>query len=221
LLSLQQMQVEEAKTLQSYKGYNNYGAWLKEKYKGHRVFKVIVDGGFTCPNRDGSKGYGGCTYCNVDSFTPSVSRNNPSVREQVIQGVERAKKGNKADKFIIYFQPNTNTYAPTHYLKMLYDEALSYHTEDIVGLSIGTRPDCIDAEKVALLESYTDRFDVDLEMGMESIYNDTLAQINRGCTHEDLVKALSLLENTKLLTCVHTVFGFPWETKEMMLRYAD
>ena len=203
------------------KGYNNYGPWLRDKYKGQRVFKVIVDGGFTCPNRDGSKGYGGCTYCNVDSFTPSVSRNNPSIREQVIQGVERARKGNKADKFIIYFQPNTNTYAPTHYLKMMYDEALSYHTEDIVGLSIGTRPDCIDAEKIALLESYTDRFDVDLEMGMESIYNDTLSQINRGCSHDDLVKALKLVENSKLDICVHTIFGFPWETHEMMLRYAD
>ena len=157
------------------KGYNNYGPWLREKYNGARVFKVIVDGGFTCPNRDGSKGYGGCTYCNVDSFTPSVSRNAPTIRQQVIQGVERARKGNKADKFIIYFQPNTNTYAPAHYLKMLYDEALSYHTEDIVGLSVGTRPDCIDAEKIALLESYTDRFDVDLEMGMESIYNNTLS----------------------------------------------
>src|ERR1700744_6322252 len=203
------------------KGYNNYGPWLKEKYKGHRVFKVIVDGGFTCPNRDGSKGYGGCTYCNVDSFTPSVSRNAPTVREQVMQGMERARNGNKADKFIIYFQPNTNTYAPAHYLKMLYDEALSYHTEDIVGLSVGTRPDCIDAEKIALLESYTDRFDVDLEMGMESIYNDTLSQINRGCSHDDLIKALNMLQNSPLDICVHTIFGFPWETKEMMLKYAD
>ena len=205
---------------QGIKGYNNYGAWLREKYKGQRVFKVIVDGGFTCPNRDGSKGYGGCTYCNVDSFTPSVSRNAPTVREQVIQGMERARKGNKADKFIIYFQPNTNTYAPAHYLKMMYDEALSINTENIVGLSVGTRPDCIDAEKIVLLESYTDRFDVDLEMGMESIYNETLGQINRGCTHDDLVNTLKLVENSPLLICVHTIFGFPWETKEMMLKYA-
>ncbi|QQL51557.1 TIGR01212 family radical SAM protein [Mucilaginibacter ginkgonis] len=203
------------------KGYNNYGPWLKEKYNGQRVFKVIVDGGFTCPNRDGSKGYGGCTYCNVDSFTPSVSRQAPTLREQVIQGMERARKGNKADKFIIYFQPNTNTYAPVHYLKMMYDEALSIEPENIVGLSVGTRPDCIDAEKIALLESYTDRFDVDLEMGMESIYDDTLLQINRGCLHGDLVKALELTRNSKLDICVHTIFGFPWETKEMMLRYAD
>lgn len=215
------MQLTETTVKQGFKGYNNYGAWLRNKYKGHRVFKVIVDGGFTCPNRDGSKGFGGCTYCNVDSFTPSVSRKAPSLREQVIQGMERARNGNKADKFIIYFQPNTNTYAPVHYLKMMYDEALSIDTENIVGLSIGTRPDCIDAEKIALLESYTDRFDVDLEMGMESIYDETLGQINRGCTHDDLITALKLVENSKLDICVHTIFGFPWETREMMLRYAD
>jgi radical SAM protein (TIGR01212 family) len=203
------------------KGYNNYGTWLREKYSGQRVFKVIVDGGFTCPNRDGSKGFGGCTYCNVDSFTPSESRKNPSLREQVISGMARARNTTKADKFIIYFQPNTNTYAPAHYLKMMYDEALSYNTEDIVGLSVGTRPDCIDAEKIALLESYTDRFDVDLEMGMESIYDETLGQINRGCTHQDLLNALELVKNSPLDVCVHTIFGFPWETKEMMLRYAQ
>jgi radical SAM protein (TIGR01212 family) len=211
----------DSPAMQWEKGYNNYGPWLKRKYNGERVFKVIVDGGFTCPNRDGSKGYGGCTYCNVDSFTPSVSRNAPNLREQVIQGMERARKGNKADKFIIYFQPNTNTYAPTHYLKMMYDEALSIEPENIVGLSVGTRPDCIDAEKIALLESYTDRFDVDLEMGMESIYNETLGQINRGCTHDDLVRALELVKDSKLDICVHTIFGLPGETKEMMLKYAD
>ncbi|HEY0175845.1 MAG TPA: TIGR01212 family radical SAM protein, partial [Pedobacter sp.] len=133
------------------KGYNNYGTHLKEKYKGQRVFKVIVDGGFTCPNRDGSKGYGGCTYCNVDSFTPELSRKLPTIREQLEQGMERGKGFYKADKFIVYFQPNTNTYAPVHYLKMMYDEALSINTHDVVGFSVGTRPDCIDAEKVALL----------------------------------------------------------------------
>ncbi|MBB5636285.1 hypothetical protein HDF26_003258 [Pedobacter cryoconitis] len=201
------------------KGYNNYGTHLKEKYKGQRVFKVIVDGGFTCPNRDGSKGYGGCTYCNVDSFTPELSRKLPTIREQLEQGMERGKGFYKADKFIVYFQPNTNTYAPVHYLKMMYDEALSINSEDVVGFSVGTRPDCIDAEKVALLESYTDRFDVDLEMGMESIYDDTLNQINRGCSHGEFVEAVKLLDNSKLDLCVHTIFGFPWETEDMMLEY--
>lgn len=204
-----------------HKNYNAYGPYLRQKYEGQRVFKIIADGGFTCPNRDGSKGYGGCTYCNVDSFTPELSRKLPTIREQIEQGMERAAKNYSADKFIIYFQPNTNTYAPTHYLKMLYDEALSINTEKIVGLSIGTRPDCIDAEKIALLESYTGRFDVDLEMGMESIYDETLSKINRGCTHHELEQALQLVKSTKLDICVHTIFGFPWETNEMMLRYAD
>ncbi|RZK50517.1 MAG: TIGR01212 family radical SAM protein [Pedobacter sp.] len=200
-------------------GYNNYGAYLREKYNGQKVYKVIVDGGFTCPNRDGSKGFGGCTYCNVDSFTPEPSRKNPSLKEQLILGRERAVNGYKAEKFIIYFQPNTNTYAPTHYLKLMYDEALSVFPDEVVGLAIGTRPDCIDAEKIALLESYTDKYHVDLEMGMESIYNETLTQINRGCSHEEFVAAVELLKDSKLDLCVHTIFGFPWETREMMRQY--
>ncbi len=203
------------------KPYNHYGAFLKEKYNGQRVYKVIVDGNFTCPNRDGSKGYGGCTYCNVDSFTPESARKMPSIREQVEEGIARAIKGYRAEKFVIYFQPNTNTYAPTHLLKMMYDEALAVCPEHTVGLSVGTRPDCIDFEKVALLESYTDRYHVDLEMGMESIYEDTLSRINRGCTHAEFEKALKLVENSPLDICVHTIFGFPWESREMMLKYAD
>ena len=207
------------------KPYKHYGAYLREKYDGKRVFKVIVDGHFTCPNRDGSKGYGGCTYCNVDSFTPDSARKLPTIREQVAEGIQRAVNGYGAEKFVIYFQPNTNTYAPAHYLKAMYDEALEeaekLSPDNIVGLSVGTRPDCIDFEKVALLESYSSRLDVDLEMGMESIYNDTLQRINRGCNHEELVSALALVQNSPLEICVHTIFGFPWETREMMLRYAD
>ena len=203
------------------KNYNHYGAYLKKKYDGQRVYKIIADAGFTCPNRDGSKGFGGCTYCNVDSFTPELSRRLPTIREQIEQGMARAVKDYRAEKFIIYFQPNTNTYAPTHYLKMMYDEALSINTEKIVGLSVGTRPDCIDTEKIALLESYSDRFDVDLEMGMESIYDETLLKINRGCSHQEFENALVLADSTKIDVCVHTIFGFPWETTDMMLKYAD
>lgn len=203
------------------KPYNHYGAYLKQKYAGQRVFKVIVDGNFTCPNRDGSKGYGGCAYCNVDSFTPDSARKLPTIREQVEEGINRARNSYAAEKFIIYFQPNTNTYAPAHLLKQMYDEALSIDTENVVGLSVGTRPDCIDFEKVALLESYTDRYDVDLEMGMESIYDETLNRINRGCSHGELEKALNLVQNSPLEISVHTIFGFPWETREMMLKYAD
>lgn len=206
-------------TTLDFKGYKNYGTYLREKYNGQRVYKVIVDGGFSCPNRDGKKGYGGCTYCNTDSFTPELSRKALSIQEQVLQGMERAKKSYKAEKFIVYFQPNSNTYASIPYLKKIYDEALAVDSSDVVGFSVGTRPDCIDAEKVALLESYCDRFDVDLEMGMESMYDETLKQINRGCSHADFVQAVELLKNSKIDLCVHTVFGFPWETREMMLNY--
>lgn len=208
-----------------HKPYNHYGAYLKQQYGGKRVFKIIVDGHFTCPNRDGSKGYGGCSYCNVDSFTPDSARKLPTIREQVEEGIQRAVNGYAAEQFILYFQPNTNTYAPAHYLKSLYDEALAEAERiapgQIVGLSVGTRPDCIDFEKVALLERYADRYDVDLEMGMESIYDDTLNRINRGCSHGELEKALNLVQDSPLDICVHTIFGFPWETREMMLRYAD
>lgn len=202
------------------KGYNSYGQWLREKYDGARVYKVIVDAGFTCPNRDGTKGYGGCTYCNVDSFTPTLPRSLNEIHDQVEQGITRARKHYKAEKFIIYFQPNTNTYAPVERLKALYDEALSICPEDVVGLSVGTRPDCLDAEKIALLESYADRMEVDLELGMESIHESTLKQINRDCSHEELTGLLESLTETPLNLCVHTIFGFPWETQEMMLAQA-
>ena len=201
------------------KGYNNYGTFLREKYNGQKVYKVIVDAGFSCPNRDGSKGFGGCTYCNTDSFTPELSRKLPSITEQVLQGIERAKKAYKAERFIIYFQPNTNTYGTVEYLRKCYDEALAVAPDVIVGLSVGTRPDCLDADKVALLESYCDRWDVDVEMGMESIYDITLQQINRGCSHQEFVDAVALFANRPIDLCIHTVFGFPGETNEMMLQY--
>ena len=137
----------------------------------------------------------------------------------MLQGIERAKKAYKAERFIIYFQPNTNTYGTVEYLKKCYDEALAVAPDVIVGLSVGTRPDCLDAEKVALLETYCDRWDVDVEMGMESIYDATLQQINRGCSHQEFVDAVALFANSPIDLCIHTVFGFPGETNEMMLQY--
>lgn len=201
------------------KGYANYGTFLKKKYHGKKVYKVIVDANFSCPNRDGSKGYGGCTYCNTDSFTPELSRALPSITQQVLQGIERAKNAYKAELFIVYFQPNTNTYGTPDYLKKCYDEALAAAPELIVGLSVGTRPDCLDAEKIALLESYSDRLDVDVEMGMESMYDSTLQQINRACLHQEFIDAVALFTNSPIDLCIHTVFGFPGETTEMMLQY--
>jgi len=202
------------------KGYCGYGVWLRQKHAGKRVFKVVVDAGFTCPNRDGSKGYGGCTYCNVDAYTPSLPRSITEILRQVEQGITRARENYQAEKFILYFQPNTNTYAPVAQLRALYDEALAVCPEDVVGLAVGTRPDCLDAEKIALLESYCGRLDVDLELGMESIYDETLRRIRRGCTHGVLTALLAALSNTPLNLCVHMIFGFPWESRAMMLAYA-
>lgn len=202
------------------KGYRSYGVWLRQKYAGQRVFKVIVDAGFTCPNRDGSKGFGGCTYCNVDAYTPTLPRSLSHIRDQIQQGITRARTHYKADKFILYFQPNTNTYAPVDDLRSLYDEALAVCPHDVVGLSVGTRPDCLDAQKIALLESYTSHLDVDLELGMESIHEETLIRINRGCSHGELTSLLDSLAHTPLNLCVHTILGFPWESRAMMLAHA-
>ncbi|RPJ29924.1 MAG: TIGR01212 family radical SAM protein [Verrucomicrobiaceae bacterium] len=203
-----------------FKGYRSYGSWLRGKFGGKRVCKVIVDAGFSCPNRDGSKGYGGCAYCNVDSFTPALPRSIDDIRGQVSQGIARARKHYGAEKFIIYFQPNTNTHAPVEMLRGIYDKALSVCPEDVVGLAVGTRPDCLDAEKIALLESYADRLEVDLELGMESIHDETLDGINRGCRHGELVALLESLADSPLNLCIHTIFGLPGETRAMMLACA-
>ena len=201
--------------------YHAYGPWLRNKFDGQKVYKVIADAGFTCPNRDGSKGYGGCTYCNVDSFTPTLTRSLDNIQRQLLASMARARGRFGAEKFIVYFQPNTNTYAPVERLRSVYDDALATCPEDTVGLAVGTRPDCLDPGKIALLESYTDRLEVDLELGMESIHEDTLVKINRGCTHSELVRLLDSLSDTPLHVCVHVIFGFPWETRDQMLAYAE
>ncbi len=203
------------------RSYRAYGPWLRQTFGGRRVYKITVDAGFSCPNRDGSKGYGGCTYCNVDAFTPSAARSLEDIRDQVRHGIDHARRHYGAEKFIVYFQPNTNTHAPVERLKALYDSALSAVPGDTVGLAVGTRPDCLDEDKIALLESYCGRLEVDLELGMESIHDETLRRINRGCTHGELIALLERLGHTPLHLCLHTVFGFPWESRDEMLAYAD
>lgn len=205
----------------TFRPYRAYGPWLRSRFGGKRVHKVIVDAGFTCPNRDGSKGRGGCAYCNVDSFTPAAPRALVDIREQVAHGIEHARRHYGAEKFIVYFQPNTNTHARVERLKACYDAALEVCPEDVVGLAIGTRPDGLDEEKIALLESYAGRLDVQLELGMESIHDRTLERINRGCTHGELTAVLERLHATPMHLCLHVVFGFPWESREEMLAYAE
>ena len=197
--------------------YNSYGRFLKEKF-GCRVYKVSVDGGFTCPNRDGTVASGGCTYCNNDSFRPgTVSRRKP-VSQQVKEGIEYLKGRYRAEKFIVYFQPFTNTYAPIETLIPLYETAIAH--PDVVGLSLGTRPDCVDESKLAWLERLARSRFVTLEYGLESMYEKTLARINRGHDFQCWLDAMRRSRDRGIWLCAHVILGFPWETREEMLNTA-
>ena len=129
--------------------FRSYNKWLKEKF-GERVYKVIVDAGFTCPNRDGKVAVGGCAYCNNNSFRPPSAIKTDPIRDQVRDGIQYIRKRFQANKFIIYFQPFTNTYADTGYLRQLYVDAIDH--PEVVGLAIGTRPDCVDEEKIRMID---------------------------------------------------------------------
>ncbi len=198
--------------------YNSYGRFLKEKF-GCRVAKISVDGGFSCPNRDGTLAVGGCAYCNNDSFRPPNASRLKPVPEQVRDGIERLRARYDARKFIVYFQPFTNTHAPLETLIPLYEAAIAH--QDVVGLSLGTRPDCIDADKLEWLEKLAGTHFVTLEYGLQSIYDATLARINRGHDFQCWLNAMNLTRNRGIWLCTHVILGFPWETREEMLRTAE
>jgi uncharacterized protein len=198
--------------------YNSYGRFLREKF-GCRVYKVSVDGGFSCPNRDGSLAVGGCTYCNNDSFRPQSAQSLKPISQQVREGIDYLRKRFRAEKFIIYFQPFTNTHAPLETLIPLYEEALNH--PDVVGLSLGTRPDCIDEPKLLWLEKLASTRFVTLEYGLQSVHDTTLSRINRGHNFQCWVDAMNRTRNRGIWLCTHLILGFPWETREAMLRAAD
>jgi uncharacterized protein len=200
------------------KRYNSYGAFLRETF-GCRVYKVIVDAGFTCPNRDGTVARGGCTYCSNDSFRPdSVARLQP-IQNQVDKGIEYLRSRYRARKFIVYFQPFSNTHAPLARLIPLYQEAFSH--PEVVGLSVGTRPDCIDGEKLDWFEHAARTHFVTIEYGLESIYDWTLARINRGHDYRCWQQAVQSTRGRGIRICAHLILGFPWETRDQMLAMAD
>jgi len=200
------------------KRYNAFGHYIKTLY-GERVYKVNVDAGFTCPNRDGTVGYGGCIYCNNDSFRPSACRSVVPLKEQIENGLSYLKKRFNAKKFIVYFQPYTNTYAPVEKLKALYSEALSH--PDVIGLAIGTRPDCIDEEKLDYLQSLAKDYFILIEYGLQSIYDKTLEFINRGHDYATFVHAIELTKGRNIHIGAHIIVGFPTETEEEMLHMAE
>jgi radical SAM protein (TIGR01212 family) len=198
--------------------YNSFGAYVKKRF-GTTVYKVNVDAGFTCPNRDGTVGTTGCIYCNNDSFRPNSCRPTLSLGEQIRNGIAYIRKRYKAEKFLVYFQPYTNTYAPIGELEFLYREALS--DPFVAGLAIGTRPDAVDGEKVALLQSLAEKYFILVEYGMQSIYNRTLEFINRGHDYNTFLSALDLTRDRGILIGAHIIVGFPTETRDEMLSMAD
>ena len=177
---------------------------------GERVHKIAIDAGFSCPNRDGSKGRGGCTFCNNGSFSPN-GRNPPPLDEQIAAGRRVIRKRTGARKYIAYFQAYTNTYADVDVLAQLYDQALA--EPDIIGLSIGTRPDCVPESVLDLLAEYKARdHEVWLELGLQSSFDKTLERVNRGHGFADYRNALLAARSRGLPVCTHLIIGLPGET---------
>ena len=198
--------------------YNGYGAFLRERF-GCRVYKVIVDAGFTCPNRDGTVAIGGCTYCNNDSFRPQAVNRLKPIPEQVRTGITYLKRRYRAQKFVVYFQPFTNTYAPLETLIPLYESSLDH--PEVIGLAVGTRPDCVNAEKICWFERLARQYFVTLEYGLESVHDRTLERINRGHDFQCWLDAVHSTRNRGIYLCAHLILGFPWESRDEWLAMAD
>jgi radical SAM protein (TIGR01212 family) len=212
------MKISEIPVRQSSRRYQAFGQYMKELYHTP-VYKVNVDAGFTCPNRDGTVAAGGCIYCNNDSFRPTACSSSVSLRDQIVKGIPYLRSRYGAEKFIVYFQPYTNTYAPVDVLERLYHEALD--NDGVVGLAIGTRPDCVDEEKIALLESLAKDSFILVEYGLQSIYDKTLEFINRGHDYACFKNALALTAGRGIRVGAHIILGFPTETRHEMLGMAD
>ena len=199
--------------------FNAYAPYFKKVF-GQRVQKISVEAGFTCPNRDGSIASGGCTYCNNDAFNPSYCNPSKSIDQQVLEGIEFHKvRYRRASNYLVYFQPYSNTYAPLDHLKKLYESALEQ--TGVVGLVIGTRPDCIDDDKLKYLQQLSKDYYIIIEYGVESIYNSTLDRINRAHSYELSVEAINKTANYGINVGAHFIFGLPGESREMMMDYVN
>ena len=214
------------------KRYNSFFGYFKRKY-GERLQKIVLDAGFTCPNRDGKVGRGGCTYCDNAAFHPSYSTAGKSLHQQMDEGIEFHKvRYRTTEHYLAYFQSFSNTYAPIEKLKQLYEEALTHPM--VVGIVIGTRPDCVDEEKLdyladlahgKVLEGWSREIVgeirtspiVIVEYGVESCYDSTLLRINRGHDFETASRAIRMTAERGIDVGAHFILGLPGETKKMML----
>jgi hypothetical protein len=199
--------------------FNSYSEYIKKRFGG-RVQKVAVDAGFTCPNRDGTKGTGGCTYCDNQGFNPSYCDPVKPITRQIEEGIEfHAERYRRAKEFLVYFQPYSNTYAPLEVLKLKYEEALSY--PGVAGLVIGTRPDCVDDEKLEYLATLAKKWYIQVEYGVETHNNETLKHINRGHDAELAECMIRKTHEYGISTGAHYIFGLPGESLEDMFRTRD
>lgn len=198
------------------KRYNQFSAYLKNKF-GVKVYKVTLDAGFSCPNRDGTISTGGCIFCDEGGSFSQAHSNKLTIEEQVEVGIKNLSERFKAEKFMSYFQAYSNTYKPVNELKHIYDSALK--NEKIVGLSIGTRPDCVDDEKLDLIASYKDNYYTWVEYGLQSVHDKTLKKINRGHDYECFLKAYEKTKERGINVCVHVIFGL-WESHDEILETA-
>jgi radical SAM protein (TIGR01212 family) len=198
--------------------YRSYNSYLREIF-GERVQKIPLDAGFTCPNRDGTISRGGCIYCDRrGSGSGAMTWRGESLDEQIVGGMNWAGKKYGASKFIAYFQSFSNTYAPVAQLRALYDRALEH--AGMVGLSVGTRPDCLGEEVLDLLASYIEKFLVWLELGLQSAHDSTLRKINRGHDVACFDRAVAGAQAKGLNVCAHVILGLPGENREMMMETA-
>lgn len=199
------------------KRYNDYSSFIKARFS-ERVQKVSLNTGFTCPNRDGTKGVGGCTYCNNNTFSPDYCKPGKSITQQLEEGIEFFAKKYKTQQYLAYFQAYTNTYADIDLVKELYKEAISH--PKVIGLVIGTRPDCINKDLIYFLSELSNKYYISLEFGVESTLDRTLNIINRCHSFEETVMAYELSKNKGLHLGAHLIIGLPGETKEDILNHA-
>jgi hypothetical protein len=198
--------------------YYALSRFLRDRF-GTKVFRVTVDAGFTCPNVDGTVAQGGCVYCDNRSFSPNRRLPRTTIREQVQRGISILEDRYGADRFLAYFQAATNTYAPVEKLQRLYDEALDH--PQIVGLAVGTRPDCVPEPVLDLLQRYArDRY-VCIELGLQSVHDRSLDWMNRGHHFDAFVDAVNRCQGRGLDLCIHVILGLPGETPAEMLATAD
>jgi radical SAM protein (TIGR01212 family) len=192
----------------STKRYNDYSAYFRKRFDG-RVQKISLDAGFTCPNRDGSRGEGGCTYCNNKSFNPDYCRIEQNISAQIERGIDFFAAKYPSMRYLAYFQAYSNTYASVEILRHAYEEALN--NPEVIGLVIATRPDCLSEEVLDLLSGFSEKCYVAIELGVETFNEKTLQRINRGHTAQESVDAIHRIASRNLDNCVHLILGLPGE----------